>query len=85
MTRQRPSAWADTGATVTATVCGHACPVQTATNDRGQLVTRADTYPDPDAPTFADDAPELCPRCYVAKMERRPMSFAQMCAAWTGR
>jgi hypothetical protein len=73
--------WQDTG-TANAAKCGHPYPIQSAINDRGEAVTRHDAYPDPDAQTFAYDALDLCHACYVARMERRPMSFEQMNEAW---
>lgn len=77
-----PGQWYDTG-TATAAKCGHPYPIQEAINDRGEHVTRHDAYPDPD--NFDLDARDLCHTCYCAKMDRRPMSFAQMTAAWRGR
>jgi hypothetical protein len=78
------SAWKNTG-TATAPTCGHTYAIQTAINDQGETVTRHDAYPDPDSQPFEYDALDLCYTCYVAKMDRRPMSFDQMTAAWRGR
>lgn len=82
----QPSGWTTVG-TATATHCQHAVPIQTATNDRGETVTRTDAYPDPDATPYQYDAPQLCADCYRAKMDRKTagMTFDDMCAAWSGK
>lgn len=69
-----------------AAVCGHAYNIQTWINSEGETVIRHDAYTNPDDPQSAYDANDLCHRCYVAAMERRPrMSFQQMTRAFGGR
>lgn len=75
--------WHTVGST-TAKVCGHTIAVQTATNDAGEEVTRTAGYPNPDGKPFQYDALDLCQPCYFAAMDRHPMTFEQMTAAWKG-
>lgn len=82
----QPSEWQNIGTAIAAT-CGHEYPIQSATNDRGEQVTRHDAYPDPNVSNSQYDANELCYDCYIAAMEPKVanMTMKQFNAAWLPR